>query len=1199
MSDLEAQINAWEQRLLSCGLSPLTMWQRDIMRQWSHDASWIAFFPLGGGIGYSYLLPALEAQTGVTLVICQDQARCLRREQQAQRLGDRVTCLKEGQELPDLHTGVMMLTAEQADTLASSFAAWKVGRVQRIILDGCPASPQAPAWWDAFSGVPFGIFPLEGDTESWWSRDLGEQKHETLHYDHEELHLTWDLGEGSLLSQVQHAVESGVQTLWVLGGRLFRTLLKDVEGVQIHDPLDDTNADATETTTHATLYLFPHDTELRHSPPPQQIILGRLPSQLRDLGTLMNQPSTRISLPTLPTHSKPASEEDKALREYLQQQATVSPHAPLYLSSHELMQAAGLPIAPQIAYERSLQQLEEMLDQLREEGSLAAWASVHFQAKVLNTRGFASLQHSEDAELKTFHEAYTQMQSKLGPMEALQLSMLNGRALDLRKLAKLMPYNVKQLDDIFQKLNEKNLVVNQLEHVPGPQHTLEHEYQIEIGEFVQISQAVQLWAQSGDARLPLLSYSLSRQAFPEDKALRALWEQDPQTTTFWEQALALLNQAQEQQRLYLLGGRLLQRIEQAPTDAGMALWLGISTLLGLAPPRDPAHYRKLLPAPRQAPIGLFPLSKKILHLSPHASRSWTDYLLALPGAESDEEMIRIFVDHAAPRVLGLQRMSGRFRWLIQRYNDSMTHLALPYQGSSQEKATETTEATDATEASGETETTEASTRPSPQLPSFHPSTLQALQSAFPEDCLRAWGWVLHLLGHSEVGLPLLRLSQDQNEANKQRYAKLVLQTPKQLFKEKSDWLRWLINESEDRNDEMLRKRVVKILVDRKEGTPEELALSAQWAEEEGDNKRAARLHKLLMEARPDTAEHPAALARISLQNNKLQDALRYAIQANRLSPRHYPMESFLEQAQEALFADLDQLRHLIVDLPAHPALSKIENELSLREDIARQLVSTLKETEEALKQKNLAQARDKAREVLKQHQHLAPVRFIQIRREVDQEERKLQKELQRLTGKGRGPKYPRERNKQIEALGDQAAILGFATLATETYRRLLQRNDVYGLAWVKLARCTPHQNERDEAYAKALSLTKGPEQRRRNLEEWAQVLDKEGRLDVILPSLLEVLEQHNEESQQLEPILLKLIGKYGVKAEVSDKLEGFLKDHKSDLKLKRAEQALSDIDHLDPWKRQLLSMQAEIAQKTNDRARKKPRNKPRPPKDAA
>ncbi len=1226
MSVSEAQFNPWEQRLLSHGFGTLTPWQRDIMRQWLQDASWIAFFPVGGGIGFSYLLPALDAPTGVTWVICGDAQRCIRREQQARAVGGQVTLLQADQELPALHTGVVLMSAEEAEKRADTLAAWVTGRVRRVIVDGCAASSRRPSWWQAADSLPFGIYPLESSPDAWWFHTL-DAPHQTLHYDHEEMQMTWDLGEGSLLQKVGRAIEEGTNLLWVLGGRLFRKALQETTGLRVFDtpqatgktpPTPKTNETSspiqtseptnespstpqvTEVSSQATLYLFPANTSsLQHAPAPQHVFVGRLPNTLRDLGTLANLQPERISLiveHALPTET---SSEHNAFLRFLEEKAQPHPHEPLYLNSHEIMQALKLPLSPQIAYERSLKTVEELFDRLQREGSLVAWSPVFFQAKLLNVRGFQPAQLAAHPDLLAFHDAITQMQKQLSPLESLGASFLNGRALDLRFLAKRIPYTVRELNTIFQTLHEHNLVINQLEHLPGPQHTLEHEYQIEIGEIARPSLAIQLWSRTEEARLAFLRSSLSRQPFPEDAIIQALWEQDPQSNDFWEKALALLDKAQKEERLHALGGRILQRLEREPKDAGLALWMGIIAILQLPPLNDPNLYRRLLPPPRQAPAALFPLCKYLLLRQENPPRSWVDYVLALPTAEDDEAISRLFVQHNAQRILDIPRFHGRFRWLLYRYHHSMSQLTrplLPQESHPSDKAEDTpatlvthSEATDSEATDAEVTPTDNGHRlPHPPLspPHLRTTDIQQLAVHFSLEILGAWGWTLHLLGESEAGLPLLRATQQENERCKQRYAKLVLQAPKQLFREKSEWLRWLIDESEDRNDEKLRKRVIKLLVDRKEGTTEDLQQAAQWAEQEGDPKRAARFHKQLLELRPDAPEHPAALARISLQNNKIQEALQYAIQANRLNPRHYPLDVFLDKAQEALFADLEQLRHLLVDLPAHPALSKIESELSQREHLTRELAPTLKQAEDDLKQQRLAQARNKAREILEKHANLAPIRFLQIRREVDLEESKLQQALQDLDRRGRGPKDPRDRNKQLEALSDQAVQFGFVQLATEGYERLTQRNDAYGLAWVKLARITPRPEQRNDAYAKALSLARGPEQRLRNLEEWAQILDREGKLDILLPTLLSILEQHSEEAQQLEPILLKLIGKYGVRSDVAQKLEGFLKHHRSGLDLKRAEQALNEIEHLDPWKRQLLTMQAEIAQKNTNRLAK-------------
>ncbi|MCK6510967.1 hypothetical protein L6R29_13480 [Myxococcota bacterium] len=1239
MSASEAQINRWEQRLLSCGFAKLTPWQRDIMQQWLQEASWIAFFPVGGGVGFSYLLPALEAPTGVTLVICGDAQRRTRREQQAQALGGQVLLPQADHELPPAHSGVVLMTTKEAEQRADQLPAWVTGRVRRVVFDGCGASAQAPSWWPAVQGLPFGFYPTEHKAEAWWA-NLLDIPHETLHYNHEAFEISWDLGEGSVVQKLGHALEAGARVLWMFGGQLFRHALEQTTGIHIQetprypaysDPSEPSDANHREPSTtpygdeavstqqnsdtsqvsstpktssqsgQATVYLFPPDpTSLRHAPSPQRIFVGCLPSRLRDLGSLANLQPEQISIllpQETPNHHTP--EQDDLLR-YLEEKAQAHPDKPLYLNSHEIMQALKLPLSPQISYERSLNTLEDLLNQLQTKGSLGSWFPVFFQAKILNARGFQPAQMGQHPDLLAFHEAIAQMQKQLSPLESLNASFLSGRALDLRFIAKRTPYTVRELNAIFQKLHEQGFVVNQLEHLPGPQHSLEHEYQIQLGEITRPSLAVQLWSRTKEARLPLLLSSFSRQPLPEDTALQAVWNLDPQQNDFWEKALFLLDNAKKEQRLFVLGGRILQKLDRAPNDAGLALWMGLIATLQLPPLEDASLYRRLLPPPRQAPIGLFALCKHLLSQAPMPPRSWIDYVLALPSAEDDEEMSHLFVRHNAQRALGISRLHGRFRWLLQRYHQSMTQLTrsflsqdpLPSEEANDQLSKETEESDIDEQPLVPAQTEEPTHDPDPPSPILVPQLrsmdVQRLATSFPIETLAAWGWTLHLLGESEAGLPLLRFAQQQEERYKQRYAKLALLVPKQLYREKSGWLRWLIEESEDRQDEKLRKRIMKLLIDRKEGTTSDLQQVALWAEQEGDHKRAARLHKQLIELRPEAPEHPAALARLSLQHNRLQDALQYAIQANRLNPRHYPLDVFLDKAQEALFADLDELRRLLVDLPAHPALSKIESELSQREQLAHQLAPLRKQAEEDLKQQRLAQAREKAREVLAQHAHLAPIRFLQIRREVDQEESKLQKALQDLDRRGRGPKDPRDRNKQLEALADQAAQLGFVQLATEGYEHLTQRNEGYGLAWFKLARTTPHSEQRDRAYAKAISLARGPEQRQRNLEEWAQILDREGKLDLLLPTLLSILEEHNEEAQQLEPILLQLIGKYGVKSDVAQKLEGFLKHHRSDLDLKRAEQALNEIEHLDPWKRQLLSMQAEIAQKNNARTTRRP-----------
>jgi hypothetical protein len=839
----------------------------------------------------------------------------------------------------------------------------------------------------------------------------------------------------------------------------------------------------------------------------------------------------------------------------------------IYTTTLAMMEACGLPQTPQPAYERSLQQIDEALRQLLGAGVLKRVIPVFFQAHILQTRKFALLPQLGNETEKAFFEAYQAMQAALSMTDALKLSIRNGQKLDLRELAAAVSYSVEELNTLFRGMAERGIFLCELHHAPSAQPTLEREYQMELGHLVSFTQAYQLWSRCGEARLALLEACLLEGESPCDGALRELAAKDPSLAEsgFWAEALRIVEEAAQEHQLLLLGGRLLRQFEEeGPSSGRLALWMAVAARLGVAS-LSPEEAHPLLPHPRHAPKGILALVKAMLSrfATPSESSLLLRYLLVMPNDEMDEAVDRLFVEHQAERLLEQQRLSPRIRWMILRYKQVMSRL-LPWSGWGE----------------GDVE-----------------EQIALWKERFGAQALAALGWSLVLLGEEDSALPWLRAVQEGSPRYKKLYAQILLHQPALWAQESAEMLRWMLSHLHEAKKKPIREQILRLLVLRDQADDEEMRHVAAFAQESGENALALQIREALRLRFPQEADHPAALARLHLQEGRLREALEAAIEATRLDPRRYVLEDFLSLAKPLLFSDLSALRVLMVDLPAHPALSRLEATLTAREDLIRKLAPALQDLEERLAKGLLEEARQKARSILKEHQELTPPRFQEIIAHVDATERALRDIIrprrqaesekgktapaQAESEKGRGAPSRAEQTQRLQRLeqkAEEAAKAGFSALACEGLRSILAQKPSYGWGWIKLARLTSDREERDKAYQEAITLAPTAENRQRNLEEWARHLDQEGVLERVLPSLLALLGKHSEEAKAFEPLLLKLIGKHGIKPEVAKELEGFLKEHKADIQLERAEQALQEIEHLDPWKRKLLTLQAQIAQ---------------------
>ena len=851
----------------------------------------------------------------------------------------------------------------------------------------------------------------------------------------------------------------------------------------------------------------------------------------------------------------------------------------IYTTTLAMMEALGLPQTPQPAYERSLQQIDEALRQLLGAGVLKRVVPVFFQAHILQTRKFLLLPQIGNETEKAFFEAYQAMQSALPMTDALKLSIRNGQKLDLRELAAAISYRVEELNTLLRGMAERGVLLCELHHAPSAQPTLEREYQMELGHLVSFTRAYQFWSRCGEARLALLEACLAEGESPCDAALRELAAKEPSLAEsgFWAEALRILEEAAQDHQLLLLGGRILRQLEEEGASAGrLALWMAVAARLGVEA-LSPEEAHPLLPHPRHAPKGILTLLKAML--SRFTSQSLPPlllhYLLAMPNDERDEAVDRLFVEHQAERILEQQRLLPRIRWMVLRYKQVMSRL-LPWSGWGEGDAEE-------------------------QIASW--------KERFGAQALAALGWSLVLLGEEDAALPWLRAVQDDSPRYKKIFAQILLHQPALWAQQSAEMLRWMISNLHEAKKKPIRDPILRLLVLRDQADDEEMRHVAAFAQESGEKALALQIRETLRLRFPQEAEHPAALARLHLQEGRLREALEAAIEATRLDPRRYVLDDFLSLAKPLLFSDLSALRVLMVDLPAHPALSRLEATLTAREELIRKLAPALQDLEERLAKGLLEEARQKARAILKEHQDLTPPRFQEIIAQVDATERSLRDIIrprrqaegekgrsapaqaegekgrntpaQAEGERGRGAPSRAEQTQRLQKLeqkAEEAAKAGFSALACEGLRSILAQKPSYGWGWIKLARLTSDLMERDKAYQEAITLAPTAENRQRNLEEWAKHLDQEGVLERVLPTLLALLGKYSEEAKAFEPLLLKLIGKHGIKPEVAKELEGFLKEHKADIQLERAEQALQEIEHLDPWKRKLLTLQAQIAQ---------------------
>ena len=890
------------------------------------------------------------------------------------------------------------------------------------------------------------------------------------------------------------------------------------------------------------------------NPKAQQVTLEALPSTLAHFKAIVQASEGPLAFITQKDKQESSTSLSKhalkeKLRNILAEQSQNAKEQRVYTSSNDLLQALKLPLTPQPEFERSLHLFQGLLEDLKAEGFLVEAEGVHFQLKLYNTLRFKEAHLEADSPMHALWKAHDEMKLKLPPLQSLKLTFMNGRQIDLRELSKHLPYTISELNQLLSDAFDAGILIGELQHSSTPHGEDGGEYQFQTKATTPVSIAVQLWSRTGEHRGGLLGTAIQEDvALPE--SIQEALQADTLSAAHWVELFGFF---QEQEALYDLGGPLLAQMEQSNTPGTQFLWECTSAALEL-PGFDAETLRSLLPKDEELPQAITePLQFLLARREGAQRQALADFALSLPQEWSMEELTEDFLAQKASEVLQLERKKGCEDFL-KRYKKL---------------------ATKSLSEGGEPSWRMAAAWASHLL---HRSKdgYKWLNDYKPEKPLEQWRFAQIALKAEKTleGLEMLKSAprlptsvQKREKLQKSFFQQLAKRVRGDLAENGSEWLRELITSGLGAGSPKVERNALRQLFENGDATYEELGQLAAWAEQQGDFENAEVYRKKLYEQNPEDGSNLQGLARLAVRSRDIQEALSMALKATHLDPRRFPLEPFIEEFHEFFFIDLKKLRTILIELTAHPALSQLEQELTNRERIQKELNPILEQTQKILKEGKLQEAREKAQEIIKKEPKLAPLAFRQIVEEVNQNEREMRQALQKLPRKDF-----KKRNQVLKDLVDRAQDVGFSGVAYKAIKLLVRFNPQYGLGYIRLARLSRHPEEQEEAFKKAAELARSPEQREKNIQEYGNLLKSQDRLEDIFPFILEQLAKHPKEERILEGMLLSVVNKLGAQESFNKQITEFLEDNKDNFSLKRVQKAFTKMEKLDPWKQKLLSL---------------------------
>ncbi|TNE49983.1 MAG: hypothetical protein EP343_09685 [Deltaproteobacteria bacterium] len=955
---------------------------------------------------------------------------------------------------------------------------------------------------------------------------------------------------------------------------------------------------------------------LESLPQPKAIYCTALPLTLSSLRDCVRHCS-QLVVPEDSESSSAPSSASSTLKSWLVEQSKAGASEHVYVSASDLLTALGEPIAPQPVFERGVQQLEEQLQSLNNEGWLQEVQHVSFNLKIHSLQKFKEIFLQDEPQLLDFFKAYEEMRVQLSTIDTLKLTLFKGRDFDLRDFAARLPYSVAELNDIFQQLHEKKLAVLDLHTAPQHQR-VDPEFQLTLGQTHQASRSVELWSGCGEHRPSLVWAS----DVDEDNIVTQL---PSEAAEFWEALQSKTSEAPEADTLLRWAGTALSQMEASDSLAAKSLWEWASAQLKV-PGLGEEKVLELLP-PAEAVTEewkdvLQPLLNRYLNQDA-PSKALYEYVLKLPEAFGFKTQVTGYLKAEKDSILSLYS-AERHTAPIQQYlsvakKESPTVTveepeesnekskgkkgrkkrasyqpqtwsiaagwAEALQGHSRnawlwvEMATPTTPreafcaASIALEANqpvqGQTWLNEAKEGGQTIPPRLWSELYQQLFGICKAQA-RCKKCALQSTPFCPSGLQsLLELANQRPELSSENFEyTLAKRIRADLESNSTETLRSVLETSVAKDSERVQRAVLQQLASRDEATLEEYKRLAQWSEAYGDFKNALSFREKIKESEPNDPTNLQKLADLHLRQGEIQTALTLAMEATENHPRKFPLEIWVQKHHDALFLSLQALREALIDLPAHPILSALEEELTNVEETVKALKPRIEAAEAAMEAKNWGEAKELAENIVSEHPKHAPVHLQEMIQTITQHERRLWQKLKRM------PRKPQERNQHLEALAEEAKSHGINKLVDAAFRKLLQFNPQYGLGYLKWGRTTSHPDRKAEAYEKAIPLSRSPQQARNNVDEYLNALADQGQLARAVPVLLEYAraDESPVPKDYLEKIFLRMVKRYGTQEEISSPIREFLGTTDQGKSFKKVQSSLEQFDDMEPWKQALLSI---------------------------
>lgn len=1150
----------------------------EVLHQVLEGKSCLCTIPIGCQEGLISVIAA-ALQPGVSLLICAEEATSKRREAQAAAAG--VSCtrwspLSESTEETSGEDGRLLIVTEAALGQLTEASQWPDG-LARIIWESPSAPFEAPTFWSTLPEELTRVLLVDSlFPKSWW--------------------MEW--GQAMLLSGTTDAtspkvkegqLEEWVQALEANGtkGWLLKVLQENTEEpeegqlssfIQVPQEHQARLAQQEQLSQAKSLLIGLADLPPAMLPPTEESFFSPSPVDLEQLAWVARRCDKLFLQEGEGNNPAAVNANASGLQVMLDEEAQGARDRCVYLSTSEILAKMGTQPTNQPAFERNASQTEAQLKELQEEGGLLEVHEVRYQAKLFSTHKWNEASVKPFPKLAQFWEANQTLQSELPPFEALKLAFLNGREIDLRQLAQHMPYTVKELNELFAELNERGLLLSEQAHVSTHQY-LDKEYQLKVGTPHQSSQAVSMWLQCGEHREAILGHMLSQRTLPQEQESRlaAMAGASTQEDEFWTHFQALLHAEQPIEEVTLLAARVLQWLEKGDHPTAWLLWEGCCAHFGF-PGLPISSLRTHLGPAKKAPPTIRPFLRWMQEARKEdekALRFYQNFALDLNELEEFAPLAWAYLEREAGNILNRNtphKAKGylrRYNRLAQLWQEAHPDTALPVWApaagwahfllDSKKNAQEWLE-------SFETQQTIDALAPIAQM-----RVAQVALSA--GEASRALPFLYpicvpeQLPTHQEQSLQK-RLFQQLAEQSK-KHSKKLRQSLKDLD---TPLLREAIaKDGPGHGIKRIERVIYKLLFERGETTSGELEELATWAERDGDRTLALELRTQMHKEHPDQLTNTAKMAALCILQGDLFKGLEWALEVTRQEPQQYPLESFIERYRERFFSDLNALREALIELPAHPALTSVEEDLDLREQLEQKLRPQKKTIEKAIEEERLGEAKRMLEELLNKHKNATPPSFRQMLDQVEETYAMLRQQIARASRRDK-----RKRSDHFEELTTRAGQLGFDELLDEAYERLLKQHPQYGLGYLKWARQSTDQARRKYAYERALDLSRGSDQKLDNLQEYVGFLEESGDYETALSTLIEWSEGAPPQARKrIESMMMKLAQKAGTQASVSERIDEFLAKQEHPKAFKKVKKAMDKIEELEPWKRALLSIKTK------------------------